>query len=74
MSFASTIDSSLGIKRTNYKECIGIYISLTDVYVAQVREKSGGLEIDSLIKLPVGEIPPGVLKPGGCEGGVFLGA
>ncbi|WP_428067022.1 type IV pilus biogenesis protein PilM [Candidatus Proelusimicrobium volucris] len=71
MSFASTIDSSLGIKRTNYKECIGIYISLTDVYVAQVREKSGGLEIDSLIKLPVGEIPPGVLKPADLNEGFF---
>lgn len=71
MSVSLTIDTCLGIKRTNYKECIGIYISLTDVYVAQIKEKSGGLEVDSLIKLPVGEIPPGVLKPADLNEGFF---
>ena len=71
MSFSATIDNVLGIKRIKYKECIGIYISLTDVYVSQVREKSGGLEIESLIKLPVGEIPAGVLKPAELNEGFF---
>ncbi|MDR0952965.1 MAG: hypothetical protein LBM71_02085, partial [Elusimicrobiota bacterium] len=57
------MDKLLGIKRFEYKDCIGIYISPTDVYVAQIVEKSGGIEIDSLIKLAVGEIAPGILKP-----------
>ena len=71
MAFSETLDKALGIKRSNYKECLGIYISLTDVYVAQVKEKSGGLEVDSLIKLPVGEIPPGVLRPADLNEGFF---
>ena len=71
MAFSETLGKTLGIKRSNYKECLGIYISLTDVYVAQVKEKSGGLEVDSLIKLPVGDIPPGVLKPADLNEGFF---
>ena len=37
MEKLSTIfDKATGIKRSDYVECIGIHISLTDVYVAQV--------------------------------------
>lgn len=63
MSILKKLDTVLGIKRFDYRECLGIYISLTDVYVAQITEKSGGIDVDSLIKLPVGDIHPGILKP-----------
>jgi len=65
------LDSLLGIKRFDYRECLGIYISLTDVYVAQITAKSGGISVDSLIKLPVGDIQPGVLKPADLNEGFF---
>ncbi len=65
------IDGLLGIKRFDYKECLGIYISLTDVYVAQIIEKNGGIEVDSLIKLPVGEVNPSLLKPAELNEGFF---
>lgn len=65
------IDSVLGIKRSGRKQSLGIYISLTDIYVAQVFEKSGGIEVDSLIKLPVGEVNPTLLKPSELNEGFF---
>lgn len=71
MSIAKKIDNLLGIKRFDYRECLGIYISLTDVYVAQIVEKSGGIEVDSLIKLPVGELNHSLLKPAELNEGFF---
>lgn len=71
MAILKKLDTLLGIKRFDYRECLGIYISLTDVYVAQITEKSGGIDVDSLIKLPVGEIHPGILKPAELNEGFF---
>ena len=65
------LDRVAGIQRPMSGECIGIYISLTDVYVAQVSENSGGLEVNSLIKLPVGDIAPDLLKPSDLNEGFF---
>lgn len=63
MDITSLFDKISGIKRSDYVECIGIHISLTDVYVAQVTTVAGGLEVNSLIKLPISDIPADALKP-----------
>ena len=63
MDITSIFDKFSGIKRSDYAECIGIHISLTDVYVAQVTTVSGGLEVNSLIKLPISDIPQENLRP-----------
>ena len=63
MDITNIFDKFSGIKRSDYVECIGIHISLTDVYVAQVTTVAGGLEVNSLIKLPIGDIPQDNLRP-----------
>ncbi|MBO4707318.1 MAG: hypothetical protein J5594_02005 [Elusimicrobiaceae bacterium] len=63
MDITNIFDKFSGIKRSDFVECIGIHISLTDVYVAQVTTVAGGMEVNSLIKLPMTEVPQDVLKP-----------
>ena len=68
---SNIIDKISGIKRSEFVECIGIYISLTDVYVAQVTTVSGGLEVNSLIKLPISDVPQDELKSADLNEGFF---
>ena len=63
MDITSIFDKFSGIKRSDYVECIGIHISLTDVYVAQVTTVAGGMEVNSLIKLPISDVPQDNLRP-----------
>lgn len=63
MDITNIFDKFSGIKRSDYVECIGIHISLTDVYVAQVTTVAGGLEVNSLIKLPISDVPQENLRP-----------
>ena len=71
MGLTSIIDKFAGIKRTDYVECIGIHISLTDVYVAQVTTVAGGIEVNSLIKLPITNVPEEELKAADLNEGFF---
>ena len=71
MGITNFIDKLAGIKRSDYVECIGIHISLTDVYVAQVTTVAGGLEVNSLIKLPITDFPKDELKPAELNEGFF---
>ena len=68
---ATILDKATGIKRSEYMECIGVHISLTDVYVAQVTTVAGGLEVNSLIKLPISDVPQEDLKPSELNEGFF---
>ncbi len=63
MDITNIFDKFSGIKRSDFVECIGIHISLTDVYVAQVTTVAGGMEVNSLIKLPISDVPPDALRP-----------
>lgn len=63
MDITNIFDKFSGIKRSDYVECIGIHISLTDVYVSQVTTVAGGLEVNSLIKLPMSDVPQDNLRP-----------
>ena len=71
VDIASILDKFSGIKRSDYVECIGIHISLTDVYVAQVTTVAGGMEVNSLIKLPISNVPQDNLKPAELNEGFF---
>jgi hypothetical protein len=71
MSLLNKFDKLTGIKRFDCRECIGIYISLKDVYVSQIIEKSGGIEVETLIKLPVGDVSGALLKPAELNEGFF---
>lgn len=65
------IENLLGIERPKYRNCIGMYISLTDIYVAQILEKSGGIEVDSLVKLALKDIRTDILRPADLNEGFF---
>ena len=69
--YNKSFDSLLGLKRPQFKNCIGIYISLTDIYVAQIMEKSGGIEVDSLVKLALKDIRSDLLRPAELNEGFF---
>lgn len=69
--FKKSFENLLGIKRSEIKNCIGIYISLTDIYVAQIMEKSGGLEVDSLVKLALKDVRSDLLRPAELNEGFF---
>ncbi len=71
MDITNIFDKFSGIKRSDYVECIGIHISLTDVYVAQVTTVAGGMEVNSLIKLPISDVPQENLKPAELNEGFF---
>ena len=69
--YKGKIENLLGIQKAQYKNCIGIYISLTDIYVAQIFEKSGGIEVDSLVKLALKDIRTDLLRPAELNEGFF---
>ena len=71
MSLKKSVEGLLGIKRAEVRNCIGIYISLTDIYVAQILEKSGGIEVDSLVKLALKDIRSDLLRPAELNEGFF---
>jgi hypothetical protein len=71
MSLKKSLENLLGIKRAEVKNCIGIYISLTDIYVAQILEKSGGIEVDSLVKLALKDVRSDLLRPAELNEGFF---
>lgn len=69
--FKKSFENLIGVKRSEIKNCIGIYISLTDIYVAQIMEKSGGIEVDSLVKLALKDIRTDLLRPAELNEGFF---
>lgn len=69
--YKKSFETLLGIKRSQYKNCIGIYISLTDIYVAQILEKSGGIEVESLVKLALKDVRSDLLRPAELNEGFF---
>ena len=71
LNFKKSLENLLGIRKAETKNCIGIYISLTDIYVAQILEKSGGIEVDSLVKLALKDIRSDLLRPAELNEGFF---
>lgn len=67
-------ETIMGIKRPQFKNCIGIYISLTDIYVAQILEKSGGIEVESLVKLALKDVRTELLRPADLNEAFFTTA
>ncbi len=46
-----------------HPDCVGIYIGLDDLYVAQSAKRDGGVSLESLIRVPVNLIDRSKLKP-----------
>lgn len=72
--YSQAFENLLGIKRPRFKNCIGIYISLTDIYVAKIIEKSGGIEVESLVKLALQDVRTDILRPAELNEAFFASA
>lgn len=46
-----------------HPDCLGIYISLDEIYVAQTAKKDGGTVLESLVRVPVSGVDRTALKP-----------
>ncbi|MDR0292394.1 MAG: hypothetical protein LBI01_06555 [Elusimicrobium sp.] len=53
----------LGVEQEKVTDCLGLYISPTDMFLAQTVKKGSSLKIEGLIRVPVPPIDKNLLKP-----------
>ncbi|MCL2888103.1 MAG: hypothetical protein FWF35_02165 [Elusimicrobia bacterium] len=53
----------LGVEQERVTDCLGLYISPTDMFLAQTVKKGSSLKIEGLIRIPVPPIDKNLLKP-----------
>ena len=46
-----------------HPDCLGIYIGIDEIYVAQSAKREGGVALESLIRVPVNIMDKSKLKP-----------
>ena len=46
-----------------HPDCLGIYIGIDEIYVAQSSKREGGMTLESLIRVPVNIVDRSRLKP-----------
>lgn len=59
----SISDTLIGRNMRKDPNCLGIYISLDEIYVAQTARKDGGVVLKSLVRVPITELDRTLLKP-----------
>ncbi|MBO4675900.1 MAG: pilus assembly protein PilM [Elusimicrobiaceae bacterium] len=60
MSISETL---IGRNMQAHPDCLGVYISLDEIYVAQTTKKDGGTVLESLVRVPVSGVDRNALKP-----------
>jgi len=53
----------LGVEQEKVTNCLGLYISPTDMFLAQAVKKGGSLRVEGLIRVPIPPIDKNLLKP-----------
>ena len=53
----------IGTNMKAHPDCLGIYIGIDEIYVAQCAKRDGGLVLESLIRVPVNLLDKRSLKP-----------
>ena len=53
----------IGTNMKAHPDCLGIYIGIDEIYVAQSAKRDGGLVLESLIRVPVNLLDKSQLKP-----------
>lgn len=53
----------IGNNMSAHPDCLGIYIGIDEIYVAQSAKRDGGVSLESLIRVPVNIIDKSRLKP-----------
>ena len=59
----SLSDTLIGRNMHDHPDCLGVYISLDEIYVAQTARKDGGVVLESLVRVPINGVDRSVLKP-----------
>ena len=60
MSISETL---IGRNMREHPDCLGLYIGLDEIYVAQTARKDGGVVLKSLVRVPITDLNRSLLKP-----------
>lgn len=60
MSISETL---IGQNMNAHPDCLGIYIGIDEMYVAQSSKKDGGTVLESLVRIPINAVDRTALKP-----------
>ncbi|MGN0025327.1 MAG: hypothetical protein ACI351_07875 [Candidatus Avelusimicrobium sp.] len=56
-------ESLIGQNMNAHPDCLGIYIGIDEIYVAQSAKKDGGTVLESLVRVPINAVDRTTLKP-----------
>ena len=63
-SFSESLSTSLIGKNMNaHPDCLGLYIGIDEIYVAQSSKKDSGTVLESLVRVPINSVDKSLLKP-----------
>ena len=60
MSFSETL---IGKNMNAHPDCLGIYIGIDEMYIAQSSKKDSGTVLESLVRIPINAVDRTMLKP-----------
>lgn len=60
MSFSETL---IGKNMNAHPDCLGIYIGIDEMYIAQSSKKDSGTVLESLVRVPINSVDKTLLKP-----------
>lgn len=56
-------ESLIGQNMNAHPDCLGLYIGIDEIYVAQSAKKDGGTVLESLVRVPINAVDRTLLKP-----------
>ena len=59
----SLSESLIGKNMNAHPDCLGIYIGIDEIYVAQSSKKDSGTVLESLVRVPINSVDKTLLKP-----------
>ena len=62
-SLASITEALIGQNMNAHPDCLGIYIGIDEMYVAQTTKKDSGTVLESLVRVPINSVDKTLLKP-----------
>lgn len=57
------VETLIGKNMKAHPDCLGLYIGLNEMYIAQSAQKDGGVVLESLLRVPVSNVDQTQLKP-----------
>ena len=62
-SLAGITEALIGQNMNAHPDCLGIYIGIDEMYVAQTTKKDSGTVLESLVRVPINSVNKTLLKP-----------